>query len=275
MPLLQKPEDHSSARGRVLLCYIPLRVDGPWPVDVSVPTQGRIVQTMRGQMESMKLWNKVFKTNPNDTKDFQKTGGFRGTAVDPMTRVRKATEVFGPIGLGWGYVELETKIEEKVWFTKLRLWYFWDDEKGMIEQWGSCPLVQNRKNGPFVDEECAKKATTDAMTKCLSLLGFNADVHMGLFDDNKYVQTMRKEFTEKKSEPTDKEKFDSAQDWHKKAKLSKETNRLWTMAVRGYQEHRTIEYLDAMRFIAQNHKEHNAEALLGCDELECITIPTK
>ena len=39
----------------------------------------------------------------------------------------------------------------------------------------------------FMDEEAAKKAVTDAVTKCLSYLGLAGDVHMGLFDDSKYV----------------------------------------------------------------------------------------
>ena len=38
------------------------------------------------------------------------------------------------------------------------------------------------------DEDAVKKAVTDGLTKCLSYLGFNADVFLGLFDDNKYVQ---------------------------------------------------------------------------------------
>jgi len=36
-----------------------------------------------------------------------------------------------------------------------------------------------------------KKATTDGITKCLSMLGFNADVFLGKFDDNKYVQELK------------------------------------------------------------------------------------
>ena len=43
--------------------------------------------------------------------------------------------------------------------------------------------------GAAVDRrgECQKKALTDAITKGLSYLGFNADVFLGMFDDNKYV----------------------------------------------------------------------------------------
>ena len=35
-----------------------------------------------------------------------------------------------------------------------------------------------------------KKVATDALTKGLSKLGFNADVFMGKFDDNKYVNSL-------------------------------------------------------------------------------------
>jgi hypothetical protein len=38
----------------------------------------------------------------------------------------------------------------------------------------------------------SKKVATDALTKGLSLLGFNADVFLGKFEDNKYVQELKK-----------------------------------------------------------------------------------
>jgi len=40
----------------------------------------------------------------------------------------------------------------------------------------------------------AMKVETDALTKALSKLGFNADVFMGMYDDHKYVQMMTEEF---------------------------------------------------------------------------------
>ena len=45
-----------------------------------------------------------------------------------------------------------------------------------------------------LDSDAAKKATTDALTKLLSQLGFNADVFLGRFDDSKYVAEMVEEF---------------------------------------------------------------------------------
>ena len=46
----------------------------------------------------------------------------------------------------------------------------------------------------MVDADFAKKIETDALTKALSKLGFNADVFMGRFDDHKYVEEINAEF---------------------------------------------------------------------------------
>jgi hypothetical protein len=50
------------------------------------------------------------------------------------------------------------------------------------------------KNGTRLDSDGPKKATTDALTKLLSQLGFNADVFEGRFDDSKYVAELTEEF---------------------------------------------------------------------------------
>ena len=42
------------------------------------------------------------------------------------------------------------------------------------------------------DTDCMKKATTDGLTKGLTYFGFNADVFLGKFDDNKYVEELKK-----------------------------------------------------------------------------------
>ena len=65
---------------------------------------------------------------------------------------------------------------------------FWTADKSCyVEQWGQNGLyIDSAKNKP--DTDCMKKATTDGLTKCLTYLGFNADVFLGKFDDNKYVE---------------------------------------------------------------------------------------
>lgn len=139
------------------------------------------------------LWDSVCKTDPAHTKKFTKGGGFSGTAIKPFYLIHKATETFGVCGIGWGWKELENKVVGGVWCSKVEIWYMQGSQRGAIEQWGQTVMQGTNKNGPFVDEEAPKKAITDAVTKCLSYLGFAGDVHMGLFDDSKYVDGLTKE----------------------------------------------------------------------------------
>jgi hypothetical protein len=45
-----------------------------------------------------------------------------------------------------------------------------------------------------IDDNFAKKLETDALTKAISKLGFNADIFMGKFDDQRYLDEVNKEF---------------------------------------------------------------------------------
>ncbi|HZZ77473.1 MAG TPA: hypothetical protein VFE62_03080 [Gemmataceae bacterium] len=147
-------------------------------------------------MENLKLWETVVKTDPAATKQFTKGGGFSGTAIKPYWLIKRATETFGVCGIGWGWTELENQFIAGIWCSKVQLWYIHNNQRGTIEQWGQTVMEGTNKNGRFVDEEAPKKAVTDAVTKCLSYLGFAGDVHMGMFDDSKYVSGLKKEFAE-------------------------------------------------------------------------------
>jgi hypothetical protein len=148
--------------------------------------------------ENLKLWNAVEKTDPAHTKKFTKGGGFSGTAIKPFYLVKKATETFGVCGIGWGWTELENQVVGGVWCSKVQLWFVRDNQRGVVEQWGQTVMQGKNKNGDFVDEEAPKKAVTDAVTKCLSYLGFAGDVHLGMFDDSKYVSDLAEEFRKEK-----------------------------------------------------------------------------
>ena len=65
---------------------------------------------------------------------------------------------------------------------------------------GGDKVVGKNKYGLNSDDEAFKKAFTDAVTNALKLIGVGADVHMGLYDDNKYVNSMRDEFAEAPAE---------------------------------------------------------------------------
>ena len=57
-----------------------------------------------------------------------------------------------------------------------------------------------------VDNEYAKKSLTDAMKKCLSLLGVCSDVFMGEFDDQNYREVARLENDIAKADNADEER---------------------------------------------------------------------
>ena len=148
--------------------------------------------------ENMKLWNAVEKTNPKYTK--QVGFGRKFTTVNAQYQVKCATEQFGPLGKGWGIDNefFQPIIEGLIGYTA-RLW--WQDSDGKHSFDINASISTHSKSGKL-DDECFKKVTTDALTKGLSKLGFNADVFMGQYDDNKYVAQMKKEFSKEEKKKT-------------------------------------------------------------------------
>lgn len=146
---------------------------------------------------TMELWDKVSKTNPKYTKKVKLGREF--TAIDPHSQIMEATRAFGPAGDKWGWKVVQVEMLETHEVAILvELWH--GNEGNAIQQWGQAGLYID-KNNTRKDTDCMKKATTDGLTKCLSYLGFNADVFLGLFDDNKYVAQMKKEHEEKPVDP--------------------------------------------------------------------------
>ncbi len=145
--------------------------------------------------ENMDIWNKVCTTDPEHTKKVEQRGGF--TAIDAYSQIQKATEIFGPVGRGWKWEVLNTHFtpqDQIILEVELR----WDltlnkGGAGRFTVFGQCSLMFGDKP----DKDAAKKALTDAITKGLSYLGFNADVFLGKFDDNKYVEKLKKAGKEK------------------------------------------------------------------------------
>jgi len=74
------------------------------------------------------------------------------------------------------------------------MWH--SSKENTFDQWGQASLFIDKAEKKK-DTDCFKKATTDGVTKCLSLIGFNADVFLKKFNDNKYVQEMVNHFAPK------------------------------------------------------------------------------
>lgn len=154
-------------------------------------------------MDNLELWNKVCKTDPKHTKK-TKLGAMAITAIDPQYQRKNATEVFGPFGYGWG-VEAEDFLLDTfndgtvLGNYSARMWFRLDgDVKGDLPICSNIKVAYTTSTGKYkVDDEWMKKAATDALTKGLSMLGFNSDVFEGKFDDSKYIKRMEEEFKPK------------------------------------------------------------------------------
>ena len=154
-------------------------------------------------MDNLELWNKVCVTDIGDTKGFKSKGGFKGTAICAQSQRKKATEVFGVYGIGWGVeneqydlivLDHKDSHSNKVVYTAT-LYFTWKEVKGSFPIASEIDAFSYIKNYDswMMGNDLYKKVRTDAMTKGLSELGFNADVFEGKFDDNKYVQNLRNE----------------------------------------------------------------------------------
>jgi len=143
-------------------------------------------------IDNLAIWNANEVTDIKYTKQFSKGGGFKGTSTNSTYNAKKATQAFGPLGIGWGWTVVDETYQpgqdkDVIHVVRIKLWYKWNGEKGEVEHFGQTQFVGKNKNGYFTDEEAPKKSLTDAVSKCLSLLGFSADIHLGMYDDNRYI----------------------------------------------------------------------------------------
>jgi len=162
--------------------------------------------------ELMEVWNRVDKTDPAYTKKVTQRGGF--TAIDAMYQTKKATEIFGMYGKGWGlsktgfnFSMLEATgmvIHEAVFF------YVKDDKRYEFPIHNAIKPMMGAKG----DEDWPKKVETNTISKALSRLGFCADVFMGDFDDQDYIQDRINEEAIEKAEDKDMERVRQAQEYN-------------------------------------------------------------
>ncbi len=170
----------------------------------------------RPEERNLGIWNRLKRTDPKATKPFTRAGGFKGTQIDPTWRLQMMTEVFGPVGKGWGYEQLDWTIAERIVFICARVWYA-DPETGETcwtgPQWGGTEMVRRRRDGAEApDDECFKMSMTDAVGKCLQQLGLGADVYLGQFDDSKYREESEAFFSAKanpETQPAAVERFEA------------------------------------------------------------------
>ena len=146
------------------------------------------------ETNNLELWHKVEKTNPKYTKQAN-VGGNKITSIAPQYQIMNVTEQFGIYGKSWGFknIELDYTLASEFNLIVFKGTFFYPN--------GEFPIINSIKmfmdNAKTkIDDNFAKKLETDALTKAISKLGFNADIFMGKYDDTRYLAEITKEFAE-------------------------------------------------------------------------------
>lgn len=152
-------------------------------------------------MSNLDLWAQVDKTDTEYTKFVNQRGGY--TAIDPHYQAMKATEIFGPHGIGWGFESSEfgTDLIESTGMVihKAVFFYVLNGERGSFPIHNAVSIFSDKKR-ERPDEDFAKKVETNTISKALSKLGFSADVFMGKFEDSVYVENLNNELALEKAD---------------------------------------------------------------------------
>lgn len=111
------------------------------------------------------------------------------TDINPMWRVKKLTELFGPAGIGWRFdppiFEEKPGVNgEIIVHCCTNLYIRQLDESGGKKEWsapipgvGGSMLISTEKGGKRTDDDAYKKAYTDAQSVACKALGIGADVY--------------------------------------------------------------------------------------------------
>lgn len=143
-------------------------------------------------MEKMEIYNRVRQV-PDEAKKAISAGRLKGmTDINPMWRIKKLTEEFGPCGIGWWTKVTdrwtETVGDETCAFVDLELYIKVGDEWSKpITGSGGSKLATKERSGVYVSDECYKMAETDALSVACKKLGIGADVYFSA-DRTKYSQ---------------------------------------------------------------------------------------
>jgi hypothetical protein len=151
--------------------------------------------------ENLDVWNRFADIDPKFTKPI--TGKpYKGTSPNPQYIIQCLTEMFGPVGKGFGWniiAEEFTPLGDTfLHWCRIEFWWKQDgSERQSFEEYGQTKAAYKTSTGSFmVDEDAPKKSLTDAIIKAASHLGVASSIFLGRWDDQKYVAEVNKEYRE-------------------------------------------------------------------------------
>lgn len=137
-------------------------------------------------MDNLNLYN-LGRSVPEEAQKTIGAGRLKGmTDINPMWRIQRLTEMFGPCGVGWWYEITDKHIvsdehtNQKAAFVDILL-YYKDPTSGEISKGipgtGGASFVAQERNGAYMSDECYKMALTDAISVACKAIGIGADVY--------------------------------------------------------------------------------------------------
>ncbi len=180
-------------------------------------------------MDNLELYNKV-RNVPQEAKKEIKGGRLKGmTDINPMWRIKTLTEQFGICGMGWkteivnkwldegANGEIIANVEIKLYVKVQEQWS--DGIPGI----GGSKFTSKESNSIYTDDECYKKAYTDACSVACKNLGIGADVYFEK-DSTKYDV---KANTEQPGSKSTKSKFMQISELIKDTELTMDNVKEW------------------------------------------------
>lgn len=165
--------------------------------------------------DNLGIWSQVEKTDLSYAKKVNQRGGY--TAISPQYQLKQATKVFGSYGKGFGLSEsdFDMSLFESlgVVMHKAKFFYVADGERVEFPISNAIQATTGAGDKKRVDVDFAKKVETNTVSKALSKLGFNADVFMGMFEDNQYMQELNNELAIQKAEDKEQEAVKQAREY--------------------------------------------------------------
>lgn len=130
----------------------------------------------------MKFYD-AMRAVPKEAQKSFNNGKFSGTDINPMWRIKKLTELFGPCGIGW-YTEPVSRHMERAEdgttcaFVSINLYIKVDGEwsKPIYGEGGNTFATKTKAGYLSVSDEAYKMAYTDAISNAAKALGCGADV---------------------------------------------------------------------------------------------------
>ena len=201
-------------------------------------------------MDNLKYYE-MGRSVPKEAQKAFNNGKFQGTDINPMWRIKKLTEMFGPAGIGW-YTEVlcercEEHGENTIAVVNINLYVKVNDEWSK-PIYGTGGNIVNRKG--TANDEGYKMAYTDALSVACKALGIGANIYFENDQNGKSPKDKTKyTVNEIKEEP--KEQMASARQIELLAKTYKGENLAKLLKANGIEKIEDLPMSKASELIAK------------------------